>query len=565
MTKNCVITIPVRPELLKTYAGQPRPLPLTNRTRLSIVLQLTALFFLAATSLAWGAPGSLRVIDSTSEPTTLHPHRSYDQYSDVIISQIYEGLVDFDSAGSLVPRLAVRWQEISPTRYRFWLRKGVRFHNGEPFDARAVLFSVERQLRSQPQAANATMFDPDMRVEIIDKYTVDLVTNRPDARLPSSLPMFLSIVPPKYLLDVGDDGLERQPNGTGPYRYLDRTRGHSIRLTAYKDYWQQGLPRIKDVTFLFVPRVQQFDALMQGRADLVTKLRGTDSLAVMSGPNTRVTKRQEAVALWVSLKNYDSPFADRRVRQAVSYAVNREHLIEYVDKGSSVSISNPASIVENGYNTAMRPYPFDPGKARQLLAEAGYSKGFKVRVLASEDTEDMIRAIKSQLKMVGVDMELKIVPWEKFLQLVMASKTTSVKHGKWDMTAWITANPTLNAFFIPMALFYSQSPYAIMHDPTFDQLCLDYVRESSPGPRREKLNRLQARALSEAYGIYIAQRVQIYGLNWDLHIENHPTGMLTGRTLAEAYWKENPGSLWDESSRPKDRKMRGNHETGHHR
>ncbi len=530
------------------------------------VLQLAALFVLILAPLAWGASGSLRVIDSSSEPTSLHPHRSFDQYSDVIISQIYEGLVDFDFNGRLVPRLAIRWQIISPTRFRFWLRKGVRFHNGETFDARAVKFSVEHQMRRQSLASNAMLFDSGMHVEVIDKYTVDLVTTRPDARLPSSLPMFLCILPPLYLAEVGDDGLELHPNGTGPYRYLDRTPGHSIRLTANKDYWQPDLPRIKDVAFFFVPRKQQFDALMRGQADLVTKLRGTDSLAVMTSPNTRVTKREEAVALWISLKNYDSPFADRRVRLAVSYAVNREHLIKYVDKGSSHGISTSSRSVEQGYNTALHPYPFDLAKARQLLAEAGYAKGFKAKVLASDDTADIIHALKPQLKMIGVELNVTIVPWDQFLKLTMVSKSESDKPARaWDMTAWITANPTLNAFFIPMVLFYSRSPYSIMYDPAFDKIYLDYVTEVSSDLRREKLDMLQARALNEAYGIYIAQRVQIYGLHWDLHIENHPTGMLTGRTLAEAFWKERPGSLWDESTPSKKRNIRGGHETGHNR
>jgi peptide/nickel transport system substrate-binding protein len=538
------------------------PPRLRPRPRKLLIIPHLALFLLyTLAAVAWGASGSLRVIDSSTEPLTLHPHRSFDQYSDVIISQIYEGLVDYDADGRLVPRLAVRWQELSPTRYRFWLRKGVRFHNGEPFDAHAVRFSVDHALRGHPQAANAMVFDPDLRVEVIDQYTVDLVTNFPDARFPSTLPMFMMMVPPKYLAEVGDDGLERHPVGTGPYRFLDRTRGHSIRLTANKDYWQPGLPRIKDVTFLFVPRGQQFDALMQGRADLVTKLRGSDCFPVMTGPNTRVTKRQEAVALWVSLKNHDSPFADRRVRQAVSYAVNREHLIEYVDKGSSASVSTLSSVIEKGYNAALRPYPFDLERARRLLAEAGYPHGFKVRALVSEDTADMVRAIKAQLKMVGVELDLTIVPWEKFLRLVIEKNRIGKPARDWDMTAWVTSNPTLNAFFMPMALFYSKSPYSIMHDPAFDQMYLSYVREANPVLRQEKLNKLQARALSEAYGIYIAQRVQIFGLHWDLSIENNPTGMLTGRTLAEAFWKEHPDSLWDESSQSEKRKMRGGNET----
>ena len=536
------------------------PRPATLRSipgKLALSLTLAALLVLALLACASASSASsvsLRVIDSSSEPLTLHPHRSFDQYSDVVISQIYEGLVDYDANGTMVPRLAVRWQELSPTRLRFWLRKGVHFHNGEPFDAQSVRFSVDRQLHRQPPAVNAMLFDPGLKAEVVDQYTVDLVTPHPDARLLSTLPTFLMMLPPKYLTEVGDDGLEHLPNGTGPYRYLDRKPGQSIQLTANKHYWQPGLPRIKEVTFLFVPRAQQFDALMQGRADLLTKLKGTDCLPVMTGPNTRVAKREEAVALWISLRNLDGPFADARVRRAVSYAVNREHLIDYVDKGSSAGISTPSSVIENGYNAALKPYPFDLERARRLLREAGYPEGFKVRALASEDTADMVRAIKSQLAMVGVEMELTILPWERFLATLTASKRKPGKRGRnWDMTAWVTSNPTLNAFFMPMALFDSKSPYSIMQDPAFDQLMLSYVRETNPASRREKLNRLQARALSEAYGIYIAQRVQIYGLHWDLSVDNHPTGMLIGRTLAEAFWKEHPDSLWNESLQPKKR------------
>lgn len=519
------------------------------------IVRMTSLLLFSSATFAVAASGNLRVIDSSTEPLTLHPHRSFDQYSDSIISQIYEGLIDYDSQGRLVPRLAVRWQEISPTRYRFWLRKGVRFHDGEPFDANAVKFSVDRQIHRQPPAANSMLFYPDLHVEVVDQYTADLVTSRPDARLPSSLPMFLLMLPPKYLAKVGDDGLERHPNGTGPYRFLDRKKGRSIRLTANKNYWQPGLPRIKDVTFLFVPRGQQFDALMQGRADLVTKLKGTDCLPVMTGPNTRVTKRQEAVALWVSLKNFDSPFADRRVRKAVSYAVNRQHLIEYVDKGSSASVFTPSGTIGDGDNTMLRPYPFDIEQARRLLAEAGYPRGLKIRVLASDDSADIVRAMKSQLKIVGVEMDLTVVPWEEFLRRLLVPKTASGKPGHdWDMTVWETANPTLSAFFMPMVLFYSQSPYCIVRDSMLDQLYLSFLSEENPALRQEKLEQLQARAIREAYGIYISQRVQIYGMHWDLSIDNSPTGMLTGRTLAEAYWKERPDSLWNERSQSKRRR-----------
>lgn len=528
-----------------------------NLDKLLLILRLVVVlvFLLAASAL--GSSGSLRVIDSSSEPLSLHPHRAFGPYSDVIISQIYEGLVDYDFKGRLVPRLATRWQELSPTRYRFWLRKGVKFHNGEPFDSNAVKFSVEFMMHVQPMPDKAWLFDPDLRVEIVDQYTVDLVTNLPDARLPSILPMFMMILPPVYYAKVGDDGLERNPNGTGPYRFLERNPGHSIRLTSNREYWQPGLPRISDVTFLFVPQNQQVDVLMRGGADLVTKLKGSDSLPVMTGPNTRVVKRQEVGVLWVSLKNVDSPFADRRVRQAVNYAVNKEHLIEYVDKGNSAITSVPAGAVTHGIRKTFRPYPFDLQRARRLLAESGYQHGFKVRVLASDQAEDMIRAMKSQLKVVGVEMDITIVPGEDILHRIMLSKTkTGINADRWDMVARVITNPTLNDFFIPALLFSSQSPVSILHDPTFDQIYSSFVREKNPALQREKADKLLSRAMNEAYGIFIAQRVKIYGTHWDLSINTHPTGMLIGRTLAEAFWKEQSDSIWNERSLMKKRKGR---------
>lgn len=549
---------------LSSLAEQSHSPPGFHSVPASIHRKLSLLLFLivvpvsvcAFVAPSFGASGSVRVIDSSTEPRTLHPNRTFDPQSDVVISQMYEGLLDYDAKGRLVPRLASSWQEISPTRVRFWLRKGVHFHNGEPFDAAAVRFSVERLLHGQPPAAKSWLFAPDLHAEIVDQYTVDLVTAQADARLIPLLPMFLMIVPPQYLARVGDDGLELRPNGTGPYRFLDREQGKSIRLTANPDYWQKGLPRIKEVIFLFVPQQQQLDVLMQGKADLVTKLRGIDSLPVMTGPNTRVVKSKEAGYFWATLKNHASPFADKRVRQAVNYAVNKAHLIEFVDKGNSSSAAIPAGLYEYGSSTHLRPYPFDLNKARKLLAEAGYGQGLKIRVLASEQAEEMIRAIKSQLKVVGVEMELAIVTREELLQHIANDKAAGPRSGGWDMMAWVTTNPTLNAFFIPALLFSSHSPYAIMGDPEFDRLYQSFVSESNPATRREKINRLLARAMNEAYGIFVAQRVKIYGVHWDLNIEPHPAGMMIGRTLAEAYWKDQPGSIWTERDQLRKRKVR---------
>ena len=110
------------------------------------------------------------------------------------------------------------------------------------------------------------------------------------------------------------------------------------------------------------------------------------------------------------MKNHDSPFAHKSVRQAMNYAINKRHLIQYVEKGNSMQVSTMTNPLEIGFNPELHPYPFDPQKARRLLREAGYEHGFKVRVLASEDTQHMVDALKAQLWMINVELDTTIVP-----------------------------------------------------------------------------------------------------------------------------------------------------------
>jgi peptide/nickel transport system substrate-binding protein len=482
---------------------------------------------------------TLRIIDSSEDPLSLHPNRVFDPNSCVIIGQIFEGLIDYNTSGDLVPKLAIRWERKSPTRLRFWLRKGVTFHNGEPFDAQAVVASVNRQLHGAVRSANSWLFDPDMRAEALEPYTVDLVTARPDSRLPYTLTMFLPILPRKYLESVGDEGLSQRPVGTGPYRFVRWVRGHGIQLEANHAYWAQGLPRIEKVHFLFVPQAQQVNNLLEGRADLVTKLRGNDTFRVMTSESTKVIKQQVASVFWVAMTNRDSPFADRRVRLAMNYAVNKLHLIQYVDKGNALRVSTMTNPIERDYNPYLKAYPFDPDRARGLLKEAGFADGFRVRVLAAEETADMMRAIKAQLQKVGVTLDLVIVPREEYLRQTIDPKLkTGRPQFDGDMFAWLTPNPTLDAFFVPAVIFYSGSPYSVMRSPSFDNLYVSFVHEIEPNKRRELLFHLQDLMLSEAYGIYTSQRISAYGLRRGLEIDIHPSGMLAGDVVSLAHWTE---------------------------
>lgn len=511
-------------------------------TRVPLVVfkaMVWASFFLCMVTPLQVSAQELRIVDSSTDPLTLHPHTSFDPNSDLIISQIYEGLLDYDAQGGLVGRLALRWEKISPTRYRFWLRPKVTFHNGEPFDAHAVEFSLKKQMAgSQPGAANSWLFEPDFHAEVMGPLVVDLVTGQPDARLPYTLPTFFKILPPRYIEQNGYDVLSEHPIGTGPYRLVHWERGHSIKLTAYPQYWKTGFPRIKDLSFIFFDPERQVEALLQGKADLVAKLAGKDTLQVMRGTHTKVQKRHVAAVFWAAMKNHESPFADFRVRQAMNYAVHKGHLIQYVEKGNSIQVPTMTNPLEAGYNPDLEPYPFDPAKARSMLGDAGYPNGFMATVLASEDTRHMAEALKAQLSMVGVTLQITIVSREEYLRQTIIPKLQFGRPSfQGDMVIWLTPNPTLNAFFNPAVIFYSKSPYAIMQDAEFDRRYHHFIHQSDPRSVQESLYHLQAYMFEQAFGIYTAQCLRTIGLHRDLQIKLDPTGALFGFTLMEAYWQ----------------------------
>lgn len=506
----------------------------------------------------------LRIVDSSTDPLTLHPHKSFDPNSDLIISQIYEGLLDYDAQGRLVGRLATHWQKLSANRYRFWLRPDVVFHNGEPFDAHAVQYSLAIQMSEQRQrAANSWLFEPDFHAEIIDRYVVDLVSALPDARLPYTLPTFFKILPPRHCRQNGYAALAKRPIGTGPYRFVGWDKGRSIKLSAHPDYWKAGYPHIKDLTFRFIEQDLQVEALLKGEVDLVPKLAGKDTLKVMRGNRTKVQKRHVAAVFWAAMKNHDSPFADSHVRQAMNYAVNKGHLIQYIEKGNSIQVPTMTNPLEVGNHPDLHPYPFDPARARRMLRDAGYPDGFTARVLASEDTQNMAQALKAQLGMVGITLQILVVSREEYLRRTIIPKMLTGRPSfDGDMVIWLTPNPTLHAFFSPAVIFHSQSPYSIMNDAEFDRRYTYFVHQSDVDAQRESLNDLQAYMFEQAFGVYTVQCLRTIGLHKDLQLQLDPTGALFGFTLMEAYWQNasffssqvEPFTDLEEKPQPEDRR-----------
>jgi peptide/nickel transport system substrate-binding protein len=310
------------------------------------------------------AHGRLVVCDDVHDPLTLDPQKQFSEKNAALCQQMFEGLVQFDPDGRIVPALAVSWERLDPLRVRFHLRKGVVFHDGEAFDAGAVKYSIERYLDPATHFPARAFVDSIAGAEVIDADTVVLATKYPDSLLLNRLAAIVLIVPPQYLRRVGDEAFARSPVGTGPFRFVSWEEGRAVVMEAFDRYWMPAFPRTKTLVFRFVPEAQQVRELLAGRIDLLTELPGTATLAVTRNPRTRILKKESLFTVCASLNVSSGPLRDVRVRQAMNYAIDKTALIRYDLLGNGRPLASLSMEGETGHDPDLRPYAFDPAKAR---------------------------------------------------------------------------------------------------------------------------------------------------------------------------------------------------------
>ena len=488
-----------------------------NNASRKIAACLFALVLLAGGAAAPACARVLNVCDDVADPMTLDPHKQFSEKNYTICWQIFDGLVRFDPDGKIEPALAVSWERVDPTRMRFKLRKGVRFHNGEPFDSGTVKFSIERYL--DPGTGFPAMFfiDSIRGAEIVDSHTVDLVTKYPDAILLNRLAGLVLMVPPGYITEKGAEYFSRHPVGTGAFVFKEWEKGRSIELTANGDYWLKGFPKVDGLTFKFIPYAEQTDALFAGGIDLITDLPGTQTLRVKSDPRFTVIKKPSFYTMPFALRLSSGPLSRLKVRKALNHAVNKENLIRYDLLGNGTPIATLSMPGETGHDPSLRPYEYSPAKAKRLLSEAGYPDGFSLNFLVKNNAARAARIVASDLRRIGVDARMVMVS--------DADMIKEFKSGKYDMFVGSSPDPLGHSWFIQSIVLLSGSPFAWGGDPVFDKRLLDMV--SAPGAAEsERLARENDRYVYDnAMSVFTYQKNMVHGFDRELLFRPYITGM----------------------------------------
>jgi len=458
----------------------------------------------------------LMVCDDVSDPMTLDPQKQFSEKNHTVCQQIFDGLIRLGPDGKIEPALAVSWEKISDTRTRFRLREGVFFHNGEPFDSGAVKFSIERYLDPATGFPALGFIGSISGAEIVDGLTVDIVTKYPDALMLNRLAGFILMVPPKYIKEHGTEHFAQNPVGTGAFVFDKWQKGKALRLSANKKYWLSGFPKADGLVFKFIPYEKQLQALFSGEVDLLTDLPGTQTLKVTENPKLTVLKKPSFYTMPFALNLSSGPLSSLEVRKALNHAVDKEGLVRYALLGNGQPIATLSMPGETGHNASLRPYEYNPEKARKLMVKAGYPRGFVMEFLVKKNAERTAKIVAANLKKIGVNLNITLVS--------DADMIKEFKSGKYDMFIGSSSDPMGHAYFIQAIVLYSKSPFAWGGDPKFDGMLVDMVTAGA-GDSVKMAEELDKYVYDNAMSIFTYQKSMVYGVTRALSVTPYVSGM----------------------------------------
>ena len=374
---------------------------------------------------------------------TLDPHSQNHATTNAILQHSYEGLVRYNAKYEVEPSLATKWTYISPTQVRFELRKGVKFHDGTPFTADDVIFSYGRV--KQPNGTMGIYVTGVSEIRKVDSHTVDLILSGPNPILLRNLVNFFIMseawAKKNNSVNVADfkskeeSFASRNVIGTGPYRITGWTPEQRITMTINNDWWDKHGGNVKEVIYTPIKSdPTRVAALLSGDVDMLTdlptqdisRLRQDSKLKVVDGPEVRTIYLAPDLGS-PELKHSNikgkNPFADKRVRQALSLAIDREAIRRTTMRGLSIPAALIVAPGVNGHEDALdKPAPANVDAAKKLLADAGYPNGFEVRLNCPNNRyvndEEICQNVVAMWARVGVKAQLAAENMVTFIQKV---------------------------------------------------------------------------------------------------------------------------------------------------
>jgi len=429
--------------------------------------------------IAWHVTLSPSWFDPSTAPPQITPFG--------MLYAIHDALVRPYPGHKMGPSLAESWTESPDGKtYEFKLRAGLKFHNGDPVTTEDVKFSFERY----KGAGAAILHERVAQVEVVDPLVVRF-------HLKESWPDFMTfygttataaglVVPKNYLAQVGDDGFRKHPIGAGPYKFVSHKPGLEVELEAFTGYWRR-MPSVKTLIMKSVPEATTRAVMVKtGESDISIVLDGPEAEDIQKNPRLKIVSSKHASIFWIEFPDQwdpKSPWHDKRLRQAVNLALDRQR----INEAACLGFCPPAGVIVPrvmDFALQVEPAPYDPAKARKLLAEAGYPKGFDAGEFAAiPGFPTVAEAVMNDLNAAGIRVRLRSMERATFYAAWQEKKLRGL-----FMTA---AGNSGNAASRVDTFIQSKGGYAYGGYPDIDELFRQQATERDTGKREALLHKIQ--------------------------------------------------------------------------
>ena len=414
------------------------------------------------------------VIATGAEPKSLDAHGANDSDSTKAKHLIYDTLLKQDNEQNVIPGLVEEWEIVDDITINLKLREGVKFHNGNDFDAEDVMYTMKRAYDSSfgNWMVRAVDFD---NSEIVDEYNIVLKLTEPTGAQLTQL-AFLYVVDKDTVEEMGEEAFGESPVGTGPFVYDNWHRGDRIEYLTNKDYWGT-VPEFSNLTLRFITEASSRTIEIEsGGVDVALQVVASDIELLEENEEVKLVRSPGFGNNFVGFNCTTEPFDNPVLRQAISYAVDKEAIVKAVFGEMGAVADGPISPSIWGYNPELDSYSQDLEKAKELLAEAGYEDGLKIKLTTSDSQirVDIAEILQNQLGQIGIEVETEILENATYLDRIIDRDVQMYILG-WTTNTGDADYGLYETFYTGMPSWSNTAGYS---NPEVDKL-LDIGRQSS--------------------------------------------------------------------------------------
>ena len=475
------------------------------------------------------------------DSVSLDPIAATDGESFKVTQNLFETLLNFGKEDTTIhPGLATEW-EPSPDglSYTFTLREGVKFHDGTDFNAEAVVKNFERWANGSEEQFPyyASMFggfvgDEGHVIESVTAegdYTVVFKLKRAQAPFLKNIAMSPFGIASPTAFEKEGDKFGDNPVGTGPFKFVEWKRNDSITIEKYADYWEKGLPKLDKVIFRSIPdNSNRLNDLLTGAIDLADGVNPADGETIEGDPNLQLFERPSMNVGYLGLTSTRPPFDNVKVRQAMNYAIDKQGIIDAFFEGRAEMAKNPMPPSISGYNDAIAGYEYNPEKAKELLAEAGFADGFEMELWAMPvprpympDGAKVAEVIQKNLEDIGVKAKIVSYEWATYLE--------KARNGEADafMLGWTGDNGDADNFLYVLLDEdnIGSNNYSYYKNEDLHKILIEAQTEVDEDKRNELYKQAQEIIFEDAPWVPLAHSTPLLGGSADLiDFVPHPTG-----------------------------------------